>query len=1100
MTQPAIRHLSADERRRLALGAASIFERMAFSTPADEASDADSGVPGDHVLSVVRSWIQAFSPGDPAALERRLAWDDLTLAAVADAISATPASVAEPEWLEWVDAIAAASREVADDRTRGPLAERRLFETTAPPPFLDVLVPVVRAARSALDVPLAPHFAAPAVAALDAHLLRRAASFAELSLLEAFHGFVAANRGGYDAFLADMLGGGFVPFLLEYPVLARQLALVASAWAATTAELARRLDSDRPLIAETFAGGADPGVVVGLEPALSDPHDGGRRVAMLTFATGVRVVYKPRAVGLDQAFHAFVAWTGDGGLRPVQRFLRAINRGDYGWVEAVDQEAFETPSEVCDYYRRAGVLLCLTYVLRAKDLHMENVVATRGGPVLIDVELTLQPRPRASTILPAAPAAGDPGVPDHDHCLTSGLLTLVESSGGQVFDIGGLRGTGTGIAVMPGRAWHALETDAIHVTEEKTFAARVGNAVVLDGVVQTPDAFQSELAEGFEAAYRFLMSRRDEILAPEGPLSRFAGQPTRVLARATSQYGTLNFVLARPRYQRDGCRWSAALDALNRGLNQSQDRPDVWPMLVAERQALERLDVPHFTVQTDRTAVCAENHELVAGHFGQSGLEAVAERLRRLSDAHLSAELERLKGALAETIHARFTTEPGDDGDDAADATQRGYLTRHALWIGRELVTRATRTELGLEWDRRGDSEPPLRGYHRHHLYDGSTGPALFLAALAAVTGDPQWSAAARDALGPLRADVARTDPATHALGVAAGLGSIVYALTMTATFLEDATLADLASEVAVRLTPERISADTSLDLAGGSAGAALGLLALHRLSPDPGLLDRAVRCGERLVETSLPFERGAAWRTADGHVFTGLAHGVAGIAYALSRLHDVTGDRRFGRAAADGYAWVGSQFVQGAGNWPILAAAADGVPVQRRMMTAWCHGAPGIALALAAGTADIVEPQLLEALDAALATTAAASTHRADHVCCGNMGRCDALFTAGRRLMRRETCDGAQQLARVVIGRARESGHFRLTANGFEYRIFDHGFFRGVSGIGYALLHLASPNLPSVAAFEAPRERGRLQRPTTNNQRPTTSDQLPTTNYQPDP
>ena len=409
---------------------------------------------------------------------------------------------------------------------------------------------------------------------------------------------------------------------------------------------------------------------------------------MLTFATGVRVVYKPRAIGLDQAFHAFVAWTGDRGLRPVQRFLRAIDRGDYGWVEAVDQEAFETPSEVRDYYRRAGALLCLTYVLRAKDLHMENVVATRGGPVLIDVELTLQPRPRASTIVPAATAAGEPGVPDHDHCLTSGLLTLVESSGGQVFDIGGLRGTGTGIAVMPGRAWHALETDAIHVTEEKTFAARVGNAVVLDGVVQTPDAFQSELAEGFEAAYRFLMSRRDEILAPEGPLSRFAGQPTRVLARATSQYGALNFVLARPRYQRDGCRWSAALDALNRGLNQSQDRPDVWPMLVAERQALERLDVPHFTVQTDRTAVCAENRELVAGHFGQSGLEAVAERLRRLSDAHLSAELERLKGALAETIHARFTTEPGDDGDDAADATKRGYLTAHALWIARELVAR----------------------------------------------------------------------------------------------------------------------------------------------------------------------------------------------------------------------------------------------------------------------------------------------------------------------------------------------------------------------------------------------------------------------------
>jgi len=93
-----------------------------------------------------------------------------------------------------------------------------------------------------------------------------------------------------------------------------------------------------------------------------------------------------------------------------------------------------------------------------------------------------------------------------------------------------------------------------------------------------------------------------------------------------------------------------------------------------------------------------------------------------------------------------------------------------------------------------------------------------------------------------------------------------------------------------------------------------------------------------------------------------------------------------------------------------------------------------------------------------------------ADHLCCGNMGRCESLFTTGRRLMRREAVEGSRRLARVVIARARKAGHFCLAANGFEYRIFDPGFFRGVSGIGYTLLRLAAPSsLPSIAAFEAP-------------------------------
>ncbi|HEY8550551.1 MAG TPA: hypothetical protein VIL35_11390, partial [Vicinamibacterales bacterium] len=144
MTYPEYRHLGADDRRAMALGAASVFERTALALPADSGG-AEAFAPTEQALAVLRTWIQAYSPGNPEAFERRLTWDDLTLADVARALSAPPAAVLEPDWLRWVDQIIAAAHHVSADRANGPLPERALYAPggpePTPPPFLDLLVP-----------------------------------------------------------------------------------------------------------------------------------------------------------------------------------------------------------------------------------------------------------------------------------------------------------------------------------------------------------------------------------------------------------------------------------------------------------------------------------------------------------------------------------------------------------------------------------------------------------------------------------------------------------------------------------------------------------------------------------------------------------------------------------------------------------------------------------------------------------------------------------------------------------------------------------------------------------------------------------------------
>ena len=103
---------------------------------------------------------------------------------------------------------------------------------------------------------------------------------------------------------------------------------------------------------------------------------------------------------------------------------------------------------------------------------------------------------------------------------------MVESNGGEVFDVGGLRGTGAGTAALAGRIWHDLDSDAIHFTDDATFTTRVRNAVRLDGAIQAPDAFAADLLDGLRrhlSPAAGAPRRRCSARRPAGGLRRHAG-------------------------------------------------------------------------------------------------------------------------------------------------------------------------------------------------------------------------------------------------------------------------------------------------------------------------------------------------------------------------------------------------------------------------------------------------------------------------------------------------------------------------------------------------------------------------------------------------
>lgn len=1056
--------LSPADKLTIALRARTLSERIAstrssrIATASSETVTADSS--GGEALDV---WKRAFSPGDSEAFTRRLAWDGLNLETALTVVSERApqdSDTVEPSWIAWLDII---TRRVAASRAETAhhdLSDAALDDDERRLPFAElwfaigqVALQELRRARPAVATEIAPA----ALAAFRRQLAKELAFVGELTIYREFRAFAdASGSERYRAFVRATLDDGFSSMVMKYPVLARQIVTVVESWTSSIGELLTRLDDDRAAIASAFGEGREPRVITDVEPGLSDPHHGRRRVAVLTFDSGLRVVYKPRDVGGEQAFGALLEWLTARDLRPAQRIMRVLERRGYGWVEFIEHQPCTSEDEVRAYYRQSGGLLCLARFLRGRDLHWENVIASRAGPVIVDAELLVHPA-----------AAGEPEA----STLTTGLLSMLQSGpDGETVDIGGLRGDRIAAGPTAERVWTNLGSDAIGFTEQRKPIPPKKNRVLLDDAVSPPDDYADEILAGFEQTYRFLASQRDDMLARDGPLGASRKFRTRVLFRPSHQYAAALQALADPKFLGDGVRWGCALEALNRRFRFSAEPPRAWPLVGAEREALERQDIPYFWAPSDGTAVYATNESLVTDYFAKSGLDAVAEGLRKMSEDDLSVESRVLARALRQSTRSRFSTplslptlQP-----NGQPADHRTILAAAASWIGAELLAHAD-TNGAMRWRYALVTAPGSVGEHR--LYDGTSGVALFLAALGAVTGEARWIAAAAAACEPIKTirRSAGKEPVRAPIGATTGLGSLVYAMTTIGHLLNDASYTQLAVELAEGLTPEAIDADPSADVSDGCAGALLALLALQAAAPDERGLARAAYCGRQLVARQIDAKDGAAWPSHDGVMLAGFAHGAAGIAYALARLYQATGDRTFLDTATRAHAYERSVFSASDRNWPVLRSGQDS-GVGAPMMTAWCHGAPGVVLARALAADLVADSAMQVEIAVGLETTSRPGALQADHLCCGNLGRAEVLFTAGHRIKSLDAIGAALKIAGSVVHKARERGHFKLTSSGYEYEVFDPGFFKGLSGIGYALLRLAQPaKLPSVLGFEAP-------------------------------
>ncbi len=901
----------------------------------------------------------------------------------------------------------------------------------------------------------------------------------------------------YRRFVKGLLGGGLLQFFQEYAVLARLMTTVVEYWIEHVAEFCRRLDEDRSALSALFNQDQNLGNILQVKLGLSDPHQRGRTVVIATFDCGLKIVYKPKDLGIDESYWALVDWlntqaqgsskrgsceSNHTGCMVPLRSIKVLNQTNYGWVEFVEHRSCQDASEAKLYYRRMGMLLYLTYVLGGTDFHLENIIACRDQPVLVDLETMLQPLQRPWDVQQTLSADGRAAEIMHDSVLRTGLLPFwTIANFGKSFDMSGIGAEDQQETGYFNPQWEDVNTDRMRVVYRSAKMQPDANRSMMDDKVVSAREHVAVMADGFAATYRVLLSRREELLAEGGPLRRFRGLKLRCVLRPTQAYAQMSRRLRHPEFLRDGADRSIELERLARAFVAIRHDPQYtppWEVYLAELDALERLDIPFFNFISDANSLRADGRAVASGFFSEIGQVYLERRIRGLSEEDLVVQTNFIHA----TMYARFANttsravNPVSTSEAALDARPlaRAELIAAAVSIAEQVRAASihgadgSTTWFSLQFNSMGQRLNLLP--MDDNLYDGRIGVALFLAALEHVAGETGFRDLALSAMLPLRRSLQDLIPPVTrwtTLGGAMGLGGQLYALIRVADWLRDDELLQLARRVADWFIPRRIARDEALDVIGGAAGGILGLLALSAASNNGDALNAAVLCGDHLLEKRAVSDSGhRAWATSWARrPLTGFGHGAAGIAYALLRLSQATGELRFRAAAEEAIAYETSVYSIENRNWPDFRdwPAQEGT----QFMLAWCAGATGIGLARLGGLSVLDSPSIRKDIAIAIQTTLASPPSEVDHLCCGNLGRIDFLLEASLRVERPDLLDEARRRAAEIVRRAVHAGRFCLHAQ--APGVTDSpSFFQGTAGIGYALMRLAEPKgLPCVLLWE---------------------------------
>ncbi|GAA4843928.1 type 2 lanthipeptide synthetase LanM [Kitasatospora terrestris] len=834
-----------DERLRAVVSAAASFEERAAARADGEALfEPDPGEDRRSRAAAVETWLSR------AAGEQRAAGvllDHLAETGRPLGEGLRRVRLADPARLPaWAHALAVFLRAQPTDRAPGPGALVEGFVRAAA-----ALLP--SAAGGILGVPVTEE----ARADLAKTLTGRLTEACNLSFCHEFQLSTGRPRAtGWDAEGGlDSSQDGWLARLERLPGLAFLVGTVCLQWQHVYTEMFARLAADRHLLVGRMWQGTDPGALHSVRGDAGDRHAGGRSVALLRFADGQGVVYKPKDMRHATAFLALAARLNkELSLDlPLRTVLVRSDRGDdghgasldtgcesdYGWEELVPSRPCADRSGFARFYTRLGMTIRLVQLLEGRDLWADNLLADGEHPVLIDLECLLYPRVQAPPVLSAA-----------QHGLLDELETTVVRTAmafqawtpagrTDALDIGCLSRVG-GLEVAPG-------VPALPLPPYRPVA---------DGEPADPWEYTEQVVEGYREMHRTLYRLREELADPEGPLSGFRGVWVRYIWRHTWDGYKILRASTSPLALDDGATRETVIAGALRGAVVARagdpDRGDLLEVVLSELDSFRIFDIPFFRSLTTSSSVFTADGREIPGHFQSTGWKRLQQRVAELEGFDLEAHVGVLSGCVDAARLGTELSRPAPSPVRRRAVPGPGELLERAAAIGDRILTDRRRTGwLGQSWyPGTGLRQVEVLG---PDLVSGTLGIALLFAELWSATGEPRFHRASHRLLTEAASLVDPDEPRAFSFagdsrlasgapvpGGFAGPGALIHGLARGGLLLgEPGFLSAAQALVPGALTVARSASDRPgrpakvphADLPLGTAGLLLNLLRLRRAS-----------------------------------------------------------------------------------------------------------------------------------------------------------------------------------------------------------------------------------------------------------------------------
>ncbi|MFC4493359.1 type 2 lanthipeptide synthetase LanM family protein [Streptomyces ovatisporus] len=779
---------------------------------------------------------------------------------------------------------------------------------------------------------------------------------------------------------------------LSFPVLRDITRILLHNGADSITELCRRLVADREAIASTFGiEVSDPIVSCGFSEG--DAHHHGRSVSVLEFESGRKLVYKPRDVSCEAAYEN-IARELNKEIGTSLAAAQVLERNHYGYVEFIEAEDVSDMSG--EFMHASGELAAVLYLLNARDMHFENILPTRRGPVPIDLETILHPARIHEG--PTPEAEGNAYETIGQSIYGIGILPLVMVGKGEDaghVDLGFLGDQGRGSSPFKTIFFENPYTDRMSLvirSQEAQGRRTVVNSLGEDEVRVLGD----RMAEGFSRVFRAMMSaqeRWEELLrkSASGMRVRYVHNPTALYAqtlRMTSSAGALDDVSP---YIALLKRIAIASKTSSRQIVRSEIRQ------LAER------DIPYFTVSATGVALEDGDGREVGAFFDETPVDRALAKTAHMTETELREQLRLVYSAFSSRFPDNHLAASGTSDGGAVHAPSDREGAGHSA--DDELVALVVRLADNLVETSLPDkfahlprtwigplasalaNRPWPPGVLGYDLYTGRVGPALALAAAGRLLDRGEYRDLATQIFSTMADILAghryeRRSIQQAGFGGYTGMAGILFALATTGRLLENDEWVG-AAQGALPLVLDQMRGiqpqALPIDVVNGVSGVMSCVTAIggphaeDALSALASMLTEAVR-GE-----------------GHGTVFaqSGFAHGVSGLMHALSRAlpHVPAGQREVVRdTLSDLVGRLQKFYDREQGNW------FSNVATPSSFSTGWCHGATGIALALSA-YGDIADDDVVHCMrDVAVGNLVRHGFGRNLTWCHGDLGNHDVL------------------------------------------------------------------------------------------------------------